>query len=143
MGALIALFGTDHGKKPIVQREIPDHCPWCELPLDRKDAVDEGDTYVHYACLHRSNDRRAWRAVRSLIVDSLAFPLVRAIGVERVQPVLDRLEDDATTFSQAFTVLATLESLVNGPDADPACRAAAKTKIAGARDAFRTYLRRR
>lgn len=134
----------DRARREIAKRRRPSEiigaCAGCGEPVDRAREAHDGAELVHVACYAKRIDARAWRAIRRAIMGELAFPLARALGRPQVEPLIEELDNPDVLFSRAFTILATLESMVRAASvADPR----AVSALANARGMLRTYLRSR
>lgn len=134
----------DRAQRELAKRrrpaEIVGICAGCGENVDRAREAHDGVELVHVACFAKRNDERAWRAIRRAIMEELSSPLARALGRPQVEPLIEELDAPRLLFSRAFTILATLESLIRAaPVADPR----AVSALANARDMLRTYLHSR
>lgn len=146
MGTLIQLIPRN--SKPRPGTIVPDHdykilgvCISCHEVVVEGEGTDYGEDAIHAKCLNKSNRDSKWRADQGVIFYGLAEPFALALGKGAVSSLVDPFYDESLDVTQAFTLLASLESLLNKSKVDERHRASAAKALTQAKERLRDHLR--
>ncbi len=146
MGTLIQLVPRNNQPKPGTTGPDYDYkilgvCVSCHEVVVEGEGADYGEGAIHVNCLNKANRSSKWRADQGVIFYGLAHPFMLALGPDAVSSYVDPFYNENLDVAQAFTLLASLESLLNKSQIDENLRASAANALASAKERLRDHLR--
>lgn len=117
-------------------------CTKCGKPIAERDAVDDDGQKLHFNCLMDETKLKGWRSSLGWMYWQLAPAFARALGKDRVKPIIDPFFDGGMTFAETFKAFTELERMLRTtPGIAEDITAAALKALAACKDQFRLYAR--